>query len=356
MSAGKELDWRGYAVKEQKSFSFSLVSFEPKKMNDLDVDIAIEACGVCSSDTHTLDGTWGDISILPLIPGHEAAGVVKSIGSKVSKFKVGDRVGVGAQVWSCGECAPCKSQNRNYCVKMVDTYNAEYPNSEGIAHGGYAGAIRVREDWVFKLPDEIDFKSAGPLQCAGITVYSPLKRNGCGPGKKVAIAGIGGLGHLAVQFAKALGAEVTAFTHQQDKVEDVKKMGADEVVVTDKEGKFAEKLAGTFDLVLSTIDSADAVLVGAFASMLKVNKPMAIVGLSGKPLPDFAPGLLMANGAFLGVSHIGDPSESEEMLQVAAKHNVRPWLEEHPMKDAGKANKRVQENSVRYRGVLIRDF
>lgn len=353
---GKELDWRGYAVKKDESFDFELIKFEPKKQTGYDVDIAIEACGVCSSDTHTMNGTWGKINILPLIPGHEAAGYVKAIGDKVTKFKVGDRVGVGAQVWSCGECAPCKSQSRNYCVKMVDTYNAEYPDGSGTAHGGYSGAIRVPEEWTFKLPDEIEFKHAGPLQCAGVTVYSPLKRNGCGPGKKVGIIGIGGLGHLAVQFAKAMGAEVTAFTHQDDKVEDVKKMGASEVVVTDKEGKFAEKYALTFDLLLSTVDTAEAITLGAFCSMLKVNKPLAIVGLPGKAVPDFTVGVMMPNGSYIGTSHIGDPAESVEMLQIAAKHNVRPWLEERPMKDAGLANQRVHDNKVRYRGVLIRDF
>ncbi len=227
--------------------------FKPKTFEPEDVELAITHCGVCGSDVHTLTQGWGK-SKLPLVVGHEIVGTVTRVGDKVKDFKPGDRVGVGAQRDSCMSCRACKDGYENYCPNSMDTYvrflfslkpvsrcfelticaqNAVYPDGV-VAQGGYSTAIRAHQQFVFPIPDEIESRDAASMFCAGLTVYSPLKTYGCGPGKKVGIMGIGGLGHYAVLWAKAMGAEVYAFTHDKSKIEDIKKMGADHIIDTEK--------------------------------------------------------------------------------------------------------------------------
>lgn len=207
-------------------------------MDDRDdcIDIAIEVCGICSSDVHTITGGWGDIHT-PLVSGHEIGGIIKRVGKGVKGFKVGDRAVVGAQVDSCGKCRPCTDNNENYCPKQVDTYNAPTrDNEKKYTQGGYSTAIRAPEQFVFHVPENLPLEDAAPMACGGLTVFSPLVRHGTKKGSKVGVAGLGGLGHFAVMFAKALGAEVVVFSHQEDKRADAMKMGADDFVNTGNDG------------------------------------------------------------------------------------------------------------------------
>jgi len=349
-----ELTWKGYAVHDTKKYTeLKLIDFKPKEFGDLDIDIAISHCGVCGSDCHTVTGGWGD-PILPLITGHEVVGIAKKVGPKVTSVKVGDRVGVGAQVWACTECSRCKAGQENYCPKQVDTYNAKYPNGD-IAHGGYGTAIRAHELFVFPIPKELDSADAAPMLCGGLTVFSPLKRNGAGPGKNVGVVGLGGLGHFAVLFAKALGARVTVFSHSDHKRSDAEKMGADNFVIT-SEKDFAEKHADQMDLIVVTADVAKGIPIPEMASMMKVNGRIIIVAMPDDPLPEFQSAALASSGVYLGGSHIGNRTEALEMLDIAAKKGVKPWIEQMPMKDAGKAIQSVIDNKVRYRHVLKQDI
>jgi len=356
MSQTNDLKWKGYAIHDTKKYTdFQVVDFEPKRAEDYDIDIAIEYCGVCGSDVHTITGGWSEDIIKPMITGHEIAGKAVRVGPKVTSIKVGDNVGVGAQIFSCLECKPCKTDNENYCPEQVDTYNAKYPNGD-IAHGGYSTAIRAHERFVFPIPDGIPLDAAAPLFCAGATVFSPLKRHGAGPGKSVGIVGIGGLGHLAVQFAKALGSEkVVAFSHQANKKEDAMKLGADEFVLTTEE-KFAEPHAMSLDLIISTVDVSEGLSLKNLMSCLGVHGRFIQVGIPDKPLPALKTLDLAGNGGLLGSTHIGSKKEILEMLQLVKDKGVKTWVEVLPMKEAGKAVERVKNNQVRYRHVLKVDI
>ncbi|EPQ60834.1 GroES-like protein [Gloeophyllum trabeum ATCC 11539] len=232
-AAPTNVEFKGYAVTDASNWSsFNVIDFQPKTWEDTDIELAITHCGVCGSDVHTITSGWGSFPT-PLVVGHEIIGKVTRVGSKVKGFKVGDRAGVGAQIGACYSCRACKTDNEQYCPKKINTYAGEYP--DGVkTQGGYSMAIRAHEQFVFPIPEKLESRYAASMLCAGLTVYSPLKRHGAGPGKKVGILGIGGLGHYAVLFAKAMGSEVYAFTHSESKVEDIKKMGADHVIVTDE--------------------------------------------------------------------------------------------------------------------------
>lgn len=355
----QELKWQGYTVNDTNKWTeFTVKDFKPKQFEETDIDIAIECCGVCGSDVHSITGGWGDI-ITPLITGHEIVGKAVKVGSQVKGFKVGDRVGVGAQVWSCGECNRCKNDQENYCAKQVDTYNAKYPNGD-IAHGGYATAARVNERFCFHIPDSIPSEIAAPMMCAGLTVYSPLVRHGAGPGAVVGIVGIGGLGHLALQFAKALGcAEVVAISSSDKKREDAMKMGATDYIVhggaDGDNAKITEKYADYFDLILVTADVSEGIPLDLM-SCLKVNKRFICVAMPDEALPPIKTQDFAGNGAMLGGGHIGSKVEAEAMLKLAAEKGVKTIIETLPMKEAGKAVQRVKSNEVRYRHVLINDL
>lgn len=302
----------------------------------------------------TFFSSWGEAPF-PLVVGHEIVGKVTRVGSQVKEFKVGDRAGVGAQVASCYECRACKSDNENYCPKSLSTYADKYPDGV-VTQGGYSTAIRAHEQFVFPIPEALESRYAASMLCAGLTVFSPLKRNGAGPGKKVGIVGIGGLGHYAIMFAKAMGAEVYAFTHDKSKVEDIKKMGADHVIVTDDKGDFAKELAHTLDLIVSTRDVAEGMPLQQYLSMLWVHGRFVTVGLPDKPLPQLTAFDLNPNGCFLGSSHIGSKKEAIEMLQLASDKGIKPWIEELPMKDVKQAVERLKRNDVRYRFILTQDI
>ncbi|KAK9893871.1 NADPH-dependent alcohol dehydrogenase [Cystobasidium minutum MCA 4210] len=350
------MSFKGYAIEDPKKWTdFKVIDFHSKKMEDYDVEIKISYCGVCGSDIHTITGGWGEI-ITPLITGHEIVGKVTAVGPKVKEFKVGDRAGVGAQVWSCMDCNRCKNNNENYCKKMVDTYNAKYPHTGEIAHGGYSSGIRAHQQFVFKIPEGLEDKYAAPMLCGGLTVFSPLKRHGAAPGKKVGVIGLGGLGHFAVLFAVSyFKCDVTVFSHSDNKKEDAKKMGAQHFVNTSHEN-WVKEAGEDFDVIISTRDVAEGFPLADFLSILNVHGTLNMVGLPDKELPGMMAQGFVSNAANLSGSHIGSKEEVIEMLQGAADNGIKSWIEELPMSQASKAVQGVKDNKVRYRYVLKQDL
>ncbi|KAI0373523.1 GroES-like protein [Pilatotrama ljubarskyi] len=355
--SSQNLQFKGYALTDpSKWHDLKIIEFKPKTFEPEDVEIAITYCGVCGSDVHTLTQGWGE-SKLPLVVGHEIVGTVTRVGDKVTEFKPGDRVGVGAQRGSCLRCRQCKEDYENYCTNGIDTYNAEYPDGV-VAQGGYSTAIRAHERFVFPIPDEIESRHAASMMCAGLTVYSPLRTHGAGPGKKVGIMGIGGLGHYAILWAKAMGAEVYAFTHDKSKMEDIKKMGADHVIDTTRKS-FHKDLTHTLDILLSTRDVfGDSTPLGDYLSMLYVHGRFVTVGLpdADDPLPSIHAFDLAPNGCMMGGSKIGSKKECLEMLELARSKGIKPWIEELPMREVGKALQDLKNNNVRYRYVVKQDI
>ncbi|KZT74064.1 GroES-like protein [Daedalea quercina L-15889] len=347
------VEFKGYALTDPSAWStFNLVNYQPKTFQEDDVELAITHCGVCGSDVHTLSQGWGTTGTLPLVVGHEIVGIATRVGANVKEFKVGQRVGVGAQIGSCMKCKRCKHGNENYCLDgMIDTYNSYYPDGV-FAQGGYSTAIRAHQQFVFAIPDAIESKDAASMFCAGLTVYSPLRRNGAGPGKKVGVMGIGGLGHYAVLFAAAMGAEVYVFTHSESKLDDAKKMGA-------TRADFYKPFIGELDILISTIDvfRPDRPLK-TYMSMLDVHGKFINVGLpdSDNPLPQMHAFDLQPSGAFIGGSHIGSKDDCNAMLKLAAEKNVKPWIQELPMSRAKEAVENVKAGKVRYRYVLTQDI
>ncbi|KAL4783366.1 chaperonin 10-like protein [Aspergillus varians] len=332
--------------------------FEPKPWEETDVDIKISHCGVCGSDLHTLRSGWGPTNY-PCCVGHEIIGTAIRVGTQVSDIKIGDRVGVGAQSESClnrkGPCEECANSNETYCVKhFTGTYNGVYMNG-GKSYGGYALYNRSPAHFVIKIPESLPSASAAPMMCGGVTVYSPLKHYGCGPGKKVGIIGIGGLGHFGVLFAKALGAdEVIAISRKADKREDALKMGASLYVSTQEDTEWMAQNKRTLDLIVCTVSSSK-MPINDYVSLLKVDGTFTQVGVpedGALTIPAFT---LVMNRVKLGGSLIGSPSVIREMLQLAADKNVQPWIEERPMKEANQAIKDMGAGDARYRYVLVNE-
>ncbi|KAJ5979529.1 NADP-dependent alcohol dehydrogenase 6 [Penicillium viridicatum] len=343
----------GFMVESHSEWSdFKKRQFKPKTFESHDVDVEIEACGVCGSDVHTLTGGWGQANF-PLCVGHEVVGTVVNIGKEVMTVRLGDRVGVGAQVWACLKCKVCKAGQENYCPHQVDTYNAKYPNKEE-AQGGYASHIRAHEYFVFNIPDNIPSELAAPMMCAGLTSYSPLVRAGCGPGKKVAILGIGGLGHFGILFAAALGAETYAISHSPHKEADARKLGAREFICT-KDSDWAKPWQCTFDFILNTADMTDTFNLKDYMSTLAINGTFHHVGLPDKPLPEMKAQDFCPNGAAMSGSHIGNREEAFAMLQLASEQNLKSWVETIDIGEIGckEAVQRVKRNDVKYRFTLV---
>ncbi|KAG8892113.1 NADP-dependent alcohol dehydrogenase [Tulasnella sp. 403] len=339
MSQNNTTVFKGYAVTDPKNWTkFEVIEYQPKNWEETDVELSITHCGVCGSDIHTINPEGWKKKTYPIVPGHEIVGTVTRVGSQVTEFKVGDRVGVGAQISSCLSCRACKSDNENYCPDFVDTYNDKYPDGV-VTQGGYSTAIRANQQYVFPIPDGLESKYAASMLCGGLTVYSPLKRNGCGPGKKVGIVGVGGLGHYAVMFAKAMGAEVYAFTHSKHKVDDIKKLGADHVVITGEEHRkgWDKPLSRTLDLIVSTRDTSHDFPLKQYLNLLWVGCSFISVGLPDDPLPEITVNDMLNNGAKLGSSHIGSKVEAIEMLQLATEKDIKPWYvpESNPHSNLG---------------------
>jgi len=320
---------------------------ERRDVGPHDVLIEIKYAGICHSDIHTVRGDWGPQQY-PLTPGHEIAGVVTEVGTAVTKHSVGDRVGVGCMVNSCRECVNCKKGEEQYCLNgNVGTYGAADRDGT-ITQGGYSTHVVVTEDFVVTIPEGIELDAAAPLLCAGITTYSPLRHWGAGPGKKVAVVGLGGLGHMAVKLAHAMGAEVTVLSQSLKKQEDGLKLGADHYYATSDETTFTD-LAGSFDLIINTVSAS--IDISSYLQLLTLDGALVNVGAPAEPLPVNAFALIGGRRSFAG-SMIGGIRETQEMLDFCAEHNLGAEIEVIPAGKINEAYERVLASDVRYRFVI----
>ncbi|PSN66739.1 GroES-like protein [Corynespora cassiicola Philippines] len=325
-------------------------NFEPKQFAETDIEMDVTHCGVCGSDIHALRSGWGP-SIYPLVVGHEIVGKVTRVGSDVKGVKVGDRMGIGAQTDSCHDCQKCTTDRENYCKKLVVTYNSKYPSGE-TAFGGYAKKWRGPADFAFHIPDALPSEIAAPLLCGGLTVWSPLRANGAGPGKRVGVIGVGGLGHFAVSFAKALGSDkVVAISRKANKKDDALKMGADEYIATDDDPEWASKNADTLDLIICTV-SGNNIPMAQYLQLLDVNGTIVQVGAPEDPIPGFSAHALIGKGIKLAGSMIGNRRYANEMLEFAAKNKITAWVQVRPMNDANQVIQDMEAGKARYRYVL----
>jgi len=335
-----------YAAQSAKT-PLTPFSFERREPKDHDVVIDIKFSGICHSDVHQARDEWGG-SIFPMVPGHEIAGVVRAIGPKVTHFKVGDHVGVGCFVDSCRTCIECVAGDDNYCQTGITmTYNGR--DKDGApTYGGYSDHIVVDENYVLSIPENLPLDGAAPLLCAGITLYSPLKHWGAGPGKRVAIVGLGGLGHMGVKLAHALGAHVTVLSQSMKKAEDSKRLGADEFYAM-SDPETPAKLANSFDLIISTVGVA--MDFTPYLNMLKKDSTMVLVGApeGSSQLNSFG---LIINRKSLAGSMIGSIQETQEMLDFCGRHNIVSDIETIPMDSVNDAYERMLKSDVRYRFVI----
>ena len=313
-----------------------------------DVQIEIKYCGVCHSDIHTARNEWHG-TIYPCVPGHEIVGVVTAVGDHVKKFKVGDLAGVGCLVDSCRECENCKDGLEQFCSNgMVGTYNGQEKDGSGNTYGGYSKGIVVHEDFILHISDKLPLEAVAPLLCAGITTYSPLRHWKIGKGHKVAVLGLGGLGHMGVKLAAAMGAEVTMLSHTASKEKDAKRLGAHHFVLTSDEAQ-VKKVMGSFDLILDTV-SADHDY-NFYLGLLRTNGVMVCVGAPPSPAQIPAFNLIFGRKSFAG-SLIGGIPETQEMLDYCAEHNIVSDIELIAMKDINEAYERMIKGDVRYRFVI----
>ena len=313
-----------------------------------DVEIEILFCGVCHSDLHTVRNEWHS-TVYPCVPGHEIVGKIVSIGNEVTKFKVGDVAAVGCMVDSCGHCDYCKEGLEQYCEEgNTGTYNSPDKHLGTHTFGGYSESIVVNEAFVLRVPENLDLAATAPLLCAGITTYSPLRHWNVGPGKKVGIVGIGGLGHMGVKLAKAMGAEVIVFTTSPSKVEDAKRLGADEVVLSKDEDQMS-RYAGKLHFVLDAVSAKHD--INAYLNLLRVDGSLALVGAPELPLPVAAFSLIPYRRSFAG-SLIGGIAETQEMLNFCGKHNIVSDIEMINIQQINEAYERLLKGDVKYRFVI----
>ncbi|MGJ4746539.1 NAD(P)-dependent alcohol dehydrogenase [Leptospira sp. SA-E8] len=338
---------KGYAAAVAKA-PLAPFQFDRREAKDEDVVIDIQYCGICHSDIHQARDEWGG-SIFPMVPGHEITGVVSKVGSKVTKFKVGDKVGVGCFVDSCRECEHCKAGLEQFCeTGMSATYNGREQDKKTPTYGGYSNKIVVDQNYVLRIPDNLPLDAAAPLLCAGITLYSPLAHWKAGPGKKVAIIGLGGLGHMGVKIAHALGAEVTVFSQSNKKEADAKRLGADHFYATSDKNIF-NKLRGSFDLIINTVSMP--LDWNAYLGLLRVDGSLVVVGVPEEQVPVGAFSLIMGRRSLAG-SLIGGIAETQEMLDFCGKHNITSDIELIPIQKVNDAYERVVKSDVRYRFVI----
>ncbi|MEC4594703.1 MULTISPECIES: NAD(P)-dependent alcohol dehydrogenase [Nitrospirillum] len=340
----KTLGYAAYKAKE----ALAPFTFERRDPRDHDVVIDIQYCGICHSDVHQARDEWGG-SLFPMVPGHEIAGIVARVGPAVTKYKVGDRVGVGCFVDSCRECDYCKQGLEQFCTQgMTATYNAMERDGRTLSQGGYSTTIVVDENYVLRIPDTLPLDAAAPLLCAGITLYSPLAHWKAGPGKKVAIIGLGGLGHMGVKLAHAMGADVTVLSQSLRKEADGRRLGADHFYATSDEATFT-KLAGTFDLIINTVSAP--IDWNAYLGLLKVDGALVVVGVPEEQVPVGAFSLIMGRRSLAG-SLIGGIQETQEMLNFCAEHNITSDIETIAINQVNEAYDRVVASDVRYRFVI----
>jgi len=325
----------------------SVTTIDRRDVGPQDVLIEIKYTGICHSDIHHAHSDWQD-ETYPFVPGHEIAGVVVEVGDAVTRHAVGDRVGVGCMVDSCRECVNCRNGREQYCVKGNTLTYLGIDRDGTITQGGYATHIVVDEAFVVTIPRGIELDEAAPLLCAGITTYSPLRRFGAGPGKKVAVVGLGGLGHMAVKLAHAMGAEVSVLSQSLKKQEDGLRLGADHYYATSDESTF-EALAGTFDLIINTV--AAQIDLDAYLSLLGADGVLVNVGAPAQPL-SLNVFSLLSNGRSFAGSMIGGIAETQQMLEFCAEHHLGAEIELIPADKINEAYERVLASDVRYRFVI----
>ncbi len=327
------------------------MTIDRREITSKDVEIEILFCGVCHSDLHTARNEWHG-TIYPNVPGHEIVGRVAKVGSEVSKFKVGDLAAVGCMVDSCRECEQCKKGSEQYCENgNIQTYNAPDKHLNKQTFGGYSEQIVVDEDFVLRVPNNLDLAATAPLLCAGVTTWSPLKHWNVGPGTKVGIVGIGGLGHMGVKLAKAMGAHVVVISTSPSKVEDAKRLGADEVILS-TDIKQMESNANSLHFILDCVSAQHD--VNAYLKLLKVDGTLALVGAPEHPLPIAAFSLIPARKNFAG-STIGSIKETQEMLDFCGEHNIVADIELINIQDINIAYERLLKGDVKYRFVIDMD-
>ncbi len=346
-NATNEYPAKGYAATSPES-GMAPFAFNRRGLRDDDVLIDISHCGICHSDLHASRNDWGR-TVYPIVPGHEITGHVAAVGDKVTKHAVGDRVAIGCMVDSCMECDLCKQGLEQYCKKgMTGTYNGKDRRDGSTTFGGYSDKIVAREEFVIKVPDALSMADAAPLLCAGITSYSPLRHWKVGPGSKVAVAGLGGLGHMGVKFAVAMGAEVTVLSRSEDKREDALALGAVDLLLTTDRGAMKAR-SGYFDLVLNTIPVKHD--VAPYLMLLKVDGVQVLVGMIDM-VPEFHSGLMLMGRKVLTGSGIGGVAETQEMLDFCGEKGITPDIEMIAMGDVNKAYDRMEASDVKYRFVI----
>jgi len=339
---------RGYAA-HSATAAIRPFQFQRRDSRKNDVEIEILYCGVCHSDLHQARNDWGN-SIYPMVPGHEIVGIVTAVGSDVTRFKAGDTVGVGCMVDSCQICSACKQDLEQYCENDPTlTYNDIDRHDKLPTFGGYSESIVVSDKFVLKVPENIDLKGVGPLLCAGITTWSPLHHWKVGKGSKVAVIGLGGLGHMGLKLAKALGAHVALFTRSPGKEADARRLGADEIVISTNPSEMAA-VKGKFDLIIDTVPSIHDLT--PYIPTLSLNGTLVLIGYLGplEPALNSVP-LIMGRKAVAG-SVIGGIAETQEMLNFCGKHNITADIEMINIQDINEAYERMLKNDVKYRFVI----
>ncbi len=337
----------GYAARSATT-PLAPMTFERRALRPSDVRIEILYTGVCHSDLHMARNEWGN-TIYPVVPGHEIVGRVTAVGENVTNFKVGDLAAVGCMVDSCQDCASCADGLEQYCEKgLVLTYNTKQKDGS-VTYGGYSDSIVVTEDFVLHVSDQLDLKAAAPLLCAGITLYSPLRHWKAGPGMRVGIIGLGGLGHMGVKFAHAMGAQVTMITTSVGKEEDARRLGADAVLIS-KDALAMEKAAGSFDLLINTIPVDHD--LNPYVALLARDATMVIVGAIEPITHDFATAQIVTRRRSIAGSLIGGIEETQEMLDYCAENNIVSDVEVIEMDQINEAYERMLKSDVKYRFVI----
>jgi uncharacterized zinc-type alcohol dehydrogenase-like protein len=335
---------------ESKNADLGEMTIERREVTPKDVEIEILYCGVCHSDLHTARNDWGG-SMYPVVPGHEIVGRITNVGSEVSKFKVGDLAAVGCMVDSCGQCDSCRQELEQYCQKgFTGTYNGKDRHLGGQTFGGYSQKVVVDEHFVLSVPENLDLAAVAPLLCAGITTWSPLRHWNVGPDSKVAVVGLGGLGHMAIKLAKGLGAEVTLFSRTPGKTEDAKKLGADHVVISTDDSHM-KAVQGKFDLIIDTVPYEHD--INPYMQTVALNGTLVLVGFIGQfeeTKPSTAP-MIFQRRSVAG-SLIGGIAETQEMLDFCGEHNIVSDIELIKMEDINHAYERMLKSDVKYRFVV----
>src|ERR1700722_5393385 len=337
---------KAYSVSSATS-QFASTSIPRRDPTDRDVQIQILFCGICHSDLHQARNEWKEVmpTVYPCVPGHEIVGRVTKVGSAVKKFKPGDLAAVGCLVDSDGTCPECKAGFEQFCQNFTLTYNFPDKHSGGVTYGGYSDSIVVTERFVLRVPTNLDLAGTAPLLCAGITTYSPMRHWGVTKGKKVGVVGLGGLGHMGVKFARALGAHVVVFTTSPNKKEDALRLGADAVVVS-RNANEMQKHAGSFDFILDAVSTEHD--INAFIQLLRRDGNITMVGAPDKTLPVSGFGLIFKRRSFSG-SPIGGIPETQEMLDFCGEHNLTADVEVIPIQKVNEAYERLLKSDVKYR-------